>query len=188
MEFKVYGEKLERVESFKYLGRILTQNDDDTMCIEANLRNARSKWNNISKILKRAGACAKTMAQFYSMIVQAVLLYGAESWTINERNYNKLRSFHKRAMRYMTGQHIRKKEDGNWEYPNHEKLMKLCNLSTIDEYIKRRRGTLWRLLTEERKELWESIQKLTKPARDPHKVLWWNQKYISKDDMKRCKI
>ena len=75
------------------------------------------------------------MARFYLTVVQAVLLYGADLWTISETNYNKLRSFHKQALRYMTGQHIQKQADGKWEYPNHFRLMGLCKLFTIDTYI-----------------------------------------------------
>ena len=100
------GKNLERVEEFKYLGRILRQDDDDTKCINNQIKKARQKWNAIAKILKREGSNAKTMAKFYMAIVQAVLLYGSDSWTINKANWKKLNSFHKRATRYMTGEHI----------------------------------------------------------------------------------
>ena len=94
VRFLVYGKELERVKEFRYLGRIFTENDDDTKCIEIQLKRARQKWNSIAKILKREGANAKTMAKFYLAVVQAVLLYGADSWTISQKNLIKLRSFH----------------------------------------------------------------------------------------------
>ena len=81
------------------------------------------------------------MARFYITVVQAVLLYGAESWTITQKNMIKLRSFHNRAIRYMTGQHIRKNEE-EWSYPVHEELLAKCRLFPIETYIERRRGTL----------------------------------------------
>ena len=57
---------------------------------------------------KCEGANAITMAKYYMAVVQSVLLYGADLWTINNRNWKRLESFHKRACRHMTGQHIQK--------------------------------------------------------------------------------
>ena len=90
------------------MGRILKENDNDTECINQQLGRARQKWNALAKILKQEGANAKTMAKFYMAVVQAVLLYGADSWTITERNWKKLEAFQNKAVRYMTGKHIRK--------------------------------------------------------------------------------
>ena len=39
--FTAYGEELERVEVFKYLGRLLAYDDTDTQAIRAQLRKAR---------------------------------------------------------------------------------------------------------------------------------------------------
>ena len=123
------------------------------------------------------------MAKFYMAVVQAVLLYGADSWTITERNWKKLRSFHKRALRYMTGRHIKKMEDGKWEYPNDQALQWKCGLFPIETYIERRRGTLRKYLEENRKEFLEEVEKIKAPARNANKILWWKQKYITKEEM-----
>ena len=112
IKFYIQGEEIERVREFKYLGRILTDNDDDTKCIDNALAKARRQWNCIGKMLKREGANAEIMGRFYITIVMSVLLYGSESWTITGKNLVKLKSFHNRALRYMTGRHIRKKNEG----------------------------------------------------------------------------
>ena len=65
-----------------YLGQILTEDDDDGRCIEESLRNARKKWMAISRILKSEGADPECMAKFYMAVVQAVLLYCADSWVV----------------------------------------------------------------------------------------------------------
>ena len=154
VKFTVNGKEVERVKYFRYLGRILSENDDDTKCILDNLRRARQRWNSISRILKREGANAVCMSRFYLTVVQAVLLYGAESWTISKRNMMLLQSFHRRATRYMTGQHILKVGD-TWKYPDHNRLLKKCKLFGIETYIERRRGTLRKYLEEYRGELLE---------------------------------
>ena len=43
VKFHIDGEELEGVRYFKYLGRILTEDDDDTRCIESNLKKARQQ-------------------------------------------------------------------------------------------------------------------------------------------------
>ena len=116
--FRIYGKEIERVREFTYLGRILTENDDDTKAIESQILKARTTWGSIVNILKQEGANPKTMAVFYRTVVQAVLLYGAETWVVSDTNLKKLRAFHHRAVRYMTRCHIRKLGDGEWEYPN----------------------------------------------------------------------
>ena len=76
------------------------------------MKKARQRWGCVAKVIKREGASAKIMGRFYLAVVQAVLLYGSDSWVINERDWKRLRSFHKRSIRHMTGEHIRKREEG----------------------------------------------------------------------------
>ena len=172
------------MRKFCYLGRLFTDNDDDTPCIQENLKKARKRWASVAKILKTEGANPKVMAKFYLTIVQAVLLYGVESWVMKKIDLISLRSFHRRAVRYMTGRHIRKLEDSKWTYPNHDILLKECSLFDIDTYIQRRRGTLRSYLEENRTELLDSAIKTRKHARDANKILWWNQPWVTKTEMK----
>ena len=58
------------------------------------------------------------MGTFYLVIVQPLLLYGSEFWTITGRQMKKLESIHKMAVGHMTGAHI-SKEGEEWEYPDH---------------------------------------------------------------------
>ena len=180
--FTVNGKAVEEVHEFKYLGRIISDDDDDTKCIFENLKKAKNRWNCIAKILKREGANAVCMSRFYLTIVQAVLLYGADSWTITKPNMKKLESFHKRATRYMTGKHIRKIND-LWEYPNHEELLKICKLFPVDIYIQRRRGTLKNYFDKYREELLAEAESTSRHYHSSSKVLWWNQPWIQKTEL-----
>ena len=187
VEMKINGVVIERVKNFRYLGRIMTENDCDSMCINDQLGRARRRWNCIAKILKKEGANAKCMGKFYLIIVQAVLLYGADSWAVKNEDLRKLKSFHSRAIRYMTGTHIRKLESGEWEYPDHDKLLKECGLFPMETYIQRRRGTLMEYLEKHREGLLEEAKNCRRHCRDVNKVLWWEQEYLAKieiDEMK----
>ena len=133
----VWKEVKKRVTKFKYLGRILSQNDEDSKCINQKLKKAQARWNNVAQTTKREGANAHTMARFYKASIQEVLLYGSESWTITKLNWDRLRNFHRRAIRYMTTTHIRKIGEDSWEYPDSEALRKKCKLKTAETYIER---------------------------------------------------
>ena len=175
VRFEVDGKTIKRVKAFTYLGRILSEDDDDTKCITTQIARARAKWWRIAKILKSKGANAKIMGKFYKAVIQAVLLYGAESWVLTKESTRKLNSFHLRAVRHMSGQHIKKVGDNKWEYPRHEELLTKCGLEEITNYIERRRTTLRNYLQNNKRDLLHEAAQTQKPARHVTKILWWNQ-------------
>ena len=178
--FTVNGGAIERVREFRYLGRVLAEDDCDTPCIQVQLQRARRRWRDVARVLKREGANARAMATFYIAIVQAVLLYGADSWTITDRDRGALERFHKRAVRHITGKHIRCDAQGEWTYPDHDALLRTCGLAPMTVYIERRRGTLRSYLQECKTDLFREVQTLRPPARDPQRVLWWKQAWREK--------
>ena len=122
----------------------------------------------------------------YNTIVQSVLLYGVDSWTVSQRDLNKLKSFHHRAVRYITGQHIKYVEsDGVWTHPDHETLLKKCRLLEFERYLESRRGTLRGYLETTHPTLLKVVKDLHPPARANNKILWWNQKCINKRELKQ---
>ena len=82
------------------------------------------------------------MAMFYIAIVQAVLLYGADSWTVSKRDQAALNHFHKQAVRHITRVHIRRSAQGVWTYLDHKGLLRKCGLKPMVVYVGRHRGTL----------------------------------------------
>ena len=183
VKFYVKGKKIERVQHFWYLGRILMEDDNDTPCIDFNLKKERGRWNSITKILKREGANAKCMARFYITVVQSVLLYGADSWTVSKKDHNKLQSFHRRATRYITGMYIRLVDSERWEYPEHDEVLQKCGLFPIETYIQRRRGTLRKYMENYRNDLLQRAETCGRHCRNVHKIMWWKQPHLEKHDM-----
>ena len=49
--FTAYGAELERVEVFKYLGRLLAYDDNDTQAVRGNLKKARGIWARLSRTI-----------------------------------------------------------------------------------------------------------------------------------------
>ena len=109
VSFTIDGDKIERVAQFRYLGRILDENDDDTHASSRQLARARTKWNRIGRVLRDE-------TQSDGAIVQAILLYGSETWVVLDAHLRQFRSFHLRVGRHLTGRHIRLLEEGSWHW------------------------------------------------------------------------
>ena len=109
VNFSINGEEIERVSQFRYLGRILSDDDDDSHAALRQLDKARKKWNRLVSILRSEGVNPIIMGYFYKAVVQMVLIYGSESWVVSGDIMRKLCSFHHQVARYLTDWHIQKK-------------------------------------------------------------------------------
>ena len=69
----------------------------------------------LSQILSREGADPKVSGNFYKVVDQAVLLFGAETWVLTQRMERALDSFRSRVMRRITGKQPWRQTDGRWD-------------------------------------------------------------------------
>ena len=53
VKFNINGEEINTVSSFKYLGSIITDTNDDLEAIDLQLKKARMTWGRIGKIIKK---------------------------------------------------------------------------------------------------------------------------------------
>ena len=83
--FQAYGRPLVRITSFKYLGWVLTEVDDDWAAVIANLRKARKSWAWMARIMVKEGARPRVLGIFFKAVVHAVLLFRSETWLLNPR-------------------------------------------------------------------------------------------------------
>ena len=83
--FQAYGRPLDMITSFKYLGRVLTNLGGDWLAVVGDLRKAQKRWARLSRILGREGARTKVLGVFFKAVVQAVILFGLETWVVTPR-------------------------------------------------------------------------------------------------------
>ena len=57
--FEACGAPIKNVPEFKYLGRVLTANDNDWPAVVGNLRKVRRSWGRLSQVIGREGADPK---------------------------------------------------------------------------------------------------------------------------------
>ncbi len=93
-QFTVRRDVLECVKVFKYLGRLMTQDDNDIQAIRAQLRKACATWARVGQVLWSENASPFIAAQFYQAIIQAILLYGSKTWVISQTALTWIVGFH----------------------------------------------------------------------------------------------
>ena len=95
----------------------------------------------LAKVLAREGADQSTMARFYIAIVQAVLLYGSETWTVNQSILRVVGGFHNRVARRIAHctSHL---SNGEWVYPPLSDAFEATGLAPVETYIQERQARL----------------------------------------------
>jgi len=73
----------------------LRRDDNDIQAIRAQLRKARATW--AREVLWAENVPPRVAAKFYKVVVQAVLLYGSETWVLSTTALTSLEGFHIRA-------------------------------------------------------------------------------------------
>ena len=104
-QFTVHGDVLKRVEVFRYLGRLLSQDDNDIQALRSQLRKARRMWEKVGQVLQKENSPPQVSAKFYKAIVQSVLLYGSKMWVLSPAVMARLEGFHIRAAYRMAKEH-----------------------------------------------------------------------------------
>ena len=80
---------------------------------------------------------------FYRAMIQAVLLYGSESWNLTKAMMKRLEGFHIRAAYQMARTHKpRENDDGSWTYPASKDVLEEVGLHPIEHYIRVRRNSI----------------------------------------------
>jgi hypothetical protein len=78
---------------------------------------------------------------FYKAVVQAVLLYGCETWVVTPAMMRVLEGFHHKVARRISGKMARLTGTG-WYYPPIAEALDEAGLHPIREYIRRRQATI----------------------------------------------
>ena len=172
--FTVHGDVLEGVEVFKYLGRLLAQDDDDVQAVRQQIRKARGTWARVGQVLQGENAAPRIAAKFYKAVVQSVLLYGSETWNLTETVLARLEGFHIRAAYRMARVHKpRKGLFGNWIYPSTKDVLEECGLHSVKEYINTRRATIAMYVVN--RPIFQECQEGERRRGSMPRRWWWEQ-------------
>ena len=170
--FLIGGNPVEYVEHFRYLGRMLSQDDSDDMAAFVRLQTARKVWGRFSILLRTDEVSAVTMGRFYRTIIQQTLLFASATWVLSTVGYNRLARFQARCARGIAHRHIQRRPDGTWIHPNTDAVLDECGLQPLQVYIHRRRSHLMEHYAQSESSSYRRCLSLPKVSRSG---LWWQQ-------------
>ncbi len=104
-QFTVHGDALEKVEVFKYLSGMMAKDNNNVQAVQYQLHKAWGTWARIGQVLRSENTTPRVAAKFYKAVVQAVLLYGSETWNLTKAVLAWLEGFHVRAAYCMAQVH-----------------------------------------------------------------------------------
>ena len=103
-ELTLENEVIEKVKIFKYLGSQITDDGDHEVDIDARIVKAKTAFKKLYRgIWKRRDVSLKTKFRVYSALVEPIVLYGAESWTLSAKVKQKLDVFDNDCLRTILG-------------------------------------------------------------------------------------
>ena len=125
--------------TFRYLGIPLDQTDDDEPAVRLNIMNTRAVWG---ALLQRDGAEPRVLAIFYRAVVQAIILYGLETWVLSAEMERKVEGIHTEFLWQITGKRVRRLRDGEWETPVSEVVREAAVMQSERNYIGRQQANV----------------------------------------------
>jgi len=171
--FTAYGAELERVEVFKYLGRLLTYDNNDAQAVKGNLKKARGVWTRLSRMIRAENASPHACSIFYKAAVQSILLFGSKTWNLSPQSLKCLEGFHLRAAWRMAGKRPKKLPDGTWTYPNSAAVLDEVRLKTIAHYIGVRRQHIASYIVN--KSIFQTCMNGVRRRGSSVRQFWWAQ-------------
>ena len=130
-----YGTPMTSVSLFRYLGQTFPSTNNDCLAVERNLRRVQGKWGWLAKILGREAEDKRTTGRFYVTVVQAVLLFGSETWVLTPRLEKSLEGFHHGKARWMADMCLKQQRYRTWVYPLIGAELLMVGLEEIKVYI-----------------------------------------------------
>jgi hypothetical protein len=128
----------------------------------------------MGQVLLGENTSPRVAAKFYKAVVQAVLLYGSETWNLTKAALARLEGFHIRAAYKMARVHRPKKgAHGLWQYPKSADVLEECGMRSIAEYIRVRRQTI--AVNVANRLILEACRQGNRQSGSMPRQWWWEQ-------------
>jgi hypothetical protein len=95
---ELMGKKYEKVESFKYLGSVMTSLNDIETEIKSKLAVGNKCYHALGPILKRSIA-QSIKIHLYKRVIRPAVTYGSETWTLTNKNEKMLMTWQRKILR-----------------------------------------------------------------------------------------
>ena len=91
--WEIYGETVETVSDFIFLGSKITADGDCSHEIKRRLLLGRNVMTNLDSIFNNRDISLPTKVHLIKAMVFLIVMYGCESWTINKAEHRRIDAF-----------------------------------------------------------------------------------------------
>ena len=102
----------------------------------------RLVWGRLVTLLRREGAEPMVAEMFYRAVVQAILLYGLETWVLLAEMEKKIEGSHKGFLINIMGKRLWRIGGGKWETTGVEVVQKATRMQSTMTYMGRQQETV----------------------------------------------
>ena len=102
-DVNIQGENLERVNTFKYLGATLAENEDSDAEMTHRIQSGWKNGKRASGILCDRRISLRVKGKVCKTGVRPAMMYGAETWAVKKAQAKKLDVAEMRMLRWMSG-------------------------------------------------------------------------------------
>lgn len=184
--FTVENHNFEKVNEFKYLGTIISSNNSEQSEIQNRIISANRSLFAVNKLMSSKILSTHTKIRIYKTVIRPILLYGAESWTMDKATERKLITFENKILRKVFGP---TNENGIWRIKHNKEIRDLFGAPDIVAEARSRRlrwaGHIFRRDDNSiLKQVWEGNPEGRRPRGRPKKR--WKDEVIA--DMNKLRV
>lgn len=135
-DLKTKDHTFERVETFKYLGSNLNENNELLPEIKERIAAGNRAYYSLQNILRSKNISKRTKKAIYKTTIRPVVMYSSETWTTTKSIENMLNTWERKVLRKIYG--AVQDKDG-WRTRTNEEIYALYEDPTIVAEIKKGR-------------------------------------------------
>ena len=129
---------LEEVDQFRYLGSIVSWDNDISREISARISAAsRASWG-VNDIIKSKIISRRTKLQVYVTTIRPIATYACETWALSKELERRLCVFENGILRRIYGR-IRDADTGEWRMRHNRELREISGLAPITSFVRAQR-------------------------------------------------
>ena len=146
---EIRGVRLEQVDTFRYLGSLITEDAADVKDIREKLARGLNTITTLKQLWKSHNIKMDTKMKLMRALVWPVATYGCESWTIKKKEEERINAFEMKCLRQILRVSWIEKRTNEWV------LEKTGTERSLLNQIKRRKLTYFGHLMRKRETAWK---------------------------------
>ena len=103
LQIQIGGEQMEQVDSFKYLGSMVTENGNVSREVQSRTIEAGKAMAGLNKIFQNREMGMEAKRGLYESVIVPTALYGSETWVLKTEDKNRLDVREMKCLRTMSG-------------------------------------------------------------------------------------